>query len=66
MRKTRSAILEAVHETAKGLHAVGVMEQVTLREFDHRCMPLNLRCRWSSIDTESLHGEKNVASDMYR
>ena len=34
MRKTKSAILEAVHETAKGLHAAGVMEQVTLREFD--------------------------------
>ena len=31
MRKTKSAILEAVHETAKGLHAAGVMEQVTLR-----------------------------------
>ena len=66
MRKTRSPILEAVHETAKGLHAVGVMEQVTLRDFDHRCMPPNLRCRWSSIDTESIQGEKSAASDTYR
>ena len=39
MRKTKSAILEAVHETAKGLHAAGVMEQVTLREFDRLCLP---------------------------
>ena len=40
MRKTKSAILEAVHETAKGLHAASVMDQITLREFDHHCLPL--------------------------
>lgn len=39
MRKTRSAILAAVHETAKGLHDAGVMDQVTLREFDRLCLP---------------------------
>ena len=39
MRKTKSPILEAVHETAKGLHAAGVMDQVTLREFDRLCLP---------------------------
>ena len=39
MRKTKSAILEAVRETAKGLHAAGVMDQVTLREFDRLCFP---------------------------
>jgi len=39
MRKTKSAILEAVHETAQGLHKAGVMDQVTLREFDRLCLP---------------------------
>lgn len=39
MRKTRSAILDAVLETARGLHAAGAMEQVTLREFDRLCLP---------------------------
>lgn len=39
MRKTKSAILEAVRETAKGLHAAGVMDRVTLREFDRLCLP---------------------------
>jgi putative transcriptional regulator len=39
MRKTRSPILEAVHETAKALHKAGVMNQVTLREFDRLCLP---------------------------
>ena len=39
MRKNKSAILEAVHETAKELHAAGVMDQVTMREFDRMCLP---------------------------
>jgi len=39
MRKTKSAILEAVRDTAKGLHKAGVMDQVTLREFDRLCIP---------------------------
>ncbi len=39
MRKKKSAILEAVHETASGLHAAGLMDQVTLREFDRLCLP---------------------------
>ena len=39
MRKTKSAILEAVHETAKGPQAASVMDQVTMREFDRLCLP---------------------------
>ena len=39
MRKTKSSILEAVHDTAKGLHKSGAMDQVTLREFDQLCLP---------------------------
>ena len=39
MRKTKSPILDAVHETAKGLQRAGVMDQVTLREFDRLCLP---------------------------
>ncbi|MGY0196870.1 helix-turn-helix domain-containing protein [Leptothrix sp. BB-4] len=39
MRKTRSPILEAVRETAHGLHKAGVLDQVTLREFDRICLP---------------------------
>lgn len=39
MRKTKSTILEAVLETAKGMHKAGVMDQITLREFDQLCVP---------------------------
>ena len=39
MRKTKSPILEAVHETAAGLFKAGVMDQLTMREFDRLCVP---------------------------
>jgi putative transcriptional regulator len=39
MPRTKSSILKAVHETALGLNRAGVMDQVTLREFDRLCIP---------------------------
>jgi putative transcriptional regulator len=38
MRKSRPT-LECVQETAKGLHKAGVLDQVTLREFDPAHLP---------------------------
>jgi len=34
----KSAILGAVHETAKDLYDAGVMGQVTMQEFDNLCL----------------------------
>lgn len=39
MSKTRSPIIEAVRDTAKGLRKAGVMDQVTLREIDPLWLP---------------------------
>ena len=33
------SILKSVHETAKGLHKSGVIDEVTMREFDALCLP---------------------------
>ena len=33
------SILDAVHETAQDLHKAGVMDAVTMREFDALCLP---------------------------
>lgn len=33
------SILDAVHESAQGLHTAGVMTKRTLREFDALCLP---------------------------
>ena len=39
MSSHTSPILDAVHETASGLYRAGVMDQVTMREFDRLCVP---------------------------
>ena len=33
------SILEVVHNSAKDLHGAGVMDEMTLREFDVLCLP---------------------------
>jgi len=37
-KKYRSDIAEAVHETASGLHRVGLLDAKTMREFDASCL----------------------------
>lgn len=39
MRKTKSPILAAVRETARGLQKAGLMDRMTLREFDTLTVP---------------------------
>jgi putative transcriptional regulator len=39
MRKQyRSPLMASIHETAEGLHAAGVMDKRTMREFDDLCL----------------------------
>jgi len=33
------SILDVVHETAKDFHEIGIMENMTMREFDALCLP---------------------------
>ena len=35
----RSNILDAVHDSATGLHDAGLVDDVTMREFDALCLP---------------------------
>jgi putative transcriptional regulator len=37
--KKPSPILDAVHETAQDLHDAGLLDEVTMREFDAQCLP---------------------------
>ena len=37
--KKHKSILEAVRETAEGLHEAGAMSDLTMREFDALCLP---------------------------
>ena len=36
--KFRSDIAEAMHETARGMHRVGLIDKATMREFDLSCL----------------------------
>ncbi len=38
------SILDMVHDSAKSLHAAGVMKETTLREFDALCLPPVKEC----------------------
>jgi putative transcriptional regulator len=46
-RKYRSRLSAAIHETAAGLHRIGLMDKATMREFDASCLtavePLSAR-----------------------
>jgi putative transcriptional regulator len=37
-RQYRSRALASIHETAEGLHAAGVMDKRTMRQFDDACL----------------------------
>ncbi len=37
-RRYRSGVMASVHETAEGLHGVGLMPKRTLRDFDALCL----------------------------
>ncbi len=37
-KQYRSPVMASVHETAEGLHAAGVMDKRTMREFDDLCL----------------------------
>lgn len=36
--KYRSRLSAAIHETAAGLHRIGLMDKATMREFDASCL----------------------------
>jgi putative transcriptional regulator len=37
-KQYRSGVMASIHETAKGLHAAGVMDKRSMREFDELCL----------------------------
>src|SRR5690348_4926749 len=37
-KQYRSGLMASIHETAEGLHAAGIMDKRTMREFDELCL----------------------------
>ena len=58
-----SGILASVHETAVGLHEVGVIDKATMREFDALCLtPLE---RLSPQDIRALREREQVSQPVF-
>ena len=61
--KKKSRILEEVRATARGLHKAGVMDRVTLREFDQLCLPPVEPLR--PIDIRRIREAANVSQAVF-
>ena len=55
--------MASIHETAEGLHAAGVMDKRTMREFDELCLMLGRPLK--SKEIRALPGE-DLASGKER
>jgi putative transcriptional regulator len=56
-RKPKSEIAEAVHETARGLYRVGLIDRVTMREYDSLCLQ-----RIEPLEPESIRQIREAAN----
>ncbi len=61
-RKT-SPILDAVHETARGLHDAGVMSETTMREFDALCLPPVKK--YTAVEIKRIRSRHNVSQPVF-
>lgn len=66
MRKTRSPVLDAVYETAQGLHDANIMDKVTMRELDRLCLRQDLARAEAAKGFEQLHQGKLAPLDINR
>ena len=53
------SILDMVHDSAKDLHAAGVMKETTLREFDALCLPPIKEYTPAPVNVESPKGNSH-------
>src|SRR5580698_11114253 len=62
-RPADSSILAGVHETAAGLHKVGVIDKATMREFDALCLtPVE---RLSPEEIRALREREQVSQPVF-
>ena len=62
-RRYKSAAFAAIHETAEGLHEIGVLDKRTMREFDEACLaPLP---RYTGRQIRALRERENVSQSVF-
>ncbi len=62
-RRYRSKALAAVHETAEGLHEIGVIDKQTMREFDEACISPVLPM--SADEIRELRLRENISQPVF-
>lgn len=61
-RKASSDAFEAIHSAASSLHAVGVIDKTTMREFDAACLALP---DLSAEDVRNIRMSVNVSQEVF-
>lgn len=62
-KNKNSPILDAVHETAKGLRDAGVITETTMREFDAMCLPPVKK--YTSNDIKRIRMRERVSQPVF-
>lgn len=62
-RKKTSPILDAVHETAKDLRGAGVMDEMTMHEFDAICLPPVKK--YTSAEIKRIRARQHVSQPVF-
>lgn len=58
-----SRILTEVHEAAEGLHKAGVIDNLTMRQFDALCLPPVPR--YKAADVKRIRSKANVSQAVF-
>lgn len=65
-KKYKSNAMAALHETAQGLHDIGLLDAVTMREFDKSCLtPIKKLSPVEIVETRSRTGVSQAVFAHY-
>src|ERR1700722_95307 len=62
-QKSKKTLLEVAHEMAEGLHAAGIIDKTTMREFDVLCLsPVK---EFSAKEIKQLRERENISQTVF-
>jgi putative transcriptional regulator len=62
-KQYRSPLMASIHETAEGLHAIGLMDKKTMRDFDQACLtPVR---EMTAAEIDALREQEGVSQAVF-
>ena len=61
-KKYQSKILQAIHEDAAGMHKLGIISDVEMREFDRDCLVQEPKTTRKTVSSESRSQSRSVGT----